>query len=134
MRFVRVAEEPSEFDRSGLHVRLRAQQPERSEHGCQHRRFQLRARVAHEEGDLARRLAATPPHRRARHVAGVGLVEPADAIVGQPGARADRAGASFVADHAQRQIVALAIVKVALVTDVHGRASLSFVVALLREP
>src|SRR5215218_6632316 len=133
MRFKSIAEQAAELDRAGCeragrvraarHARLRAPQTERREHAREHRRLELRTRVAHEERDLSRRFAAAAAHRHARHVARVSLVEPADAIVGETGARADRAGPSFVADHAQREIVTLAFVEVALVTDMHGSAS-----------
>src|SRR4051812_3481325 len=54
MRLVRVAEQATEFDGAGLRARLRAPQAEGREHAREHRRFELRTRVAYEEPDLSR--------------------------------------------------------------------------------
>jgi hypothetical protein len=48
------------------------------------------------------------------------FVEPANAIVGEACACANRACTGLVTNHAQCQIVSLAVAEIAVVTDLHG--------------
>jgi hypothetical protein len=99
--------------------------------GCQQirqkRGFELHLRAASEERNLARCFAAAPTHRqlllgRAVHV---GAIQAADAVIAEAGAAANGLSARFVANHAQCQVMALPIVKITSIADVHWTDSLS---------
>jgi hypothetical protein len=60
------------------------------------------------------------------------LIQAANAIIGQSRARAYGAGASFVPNHAQREIVALTVVEIAVIADVHGLQAPCPIVVLIR--
>jgi hypothetical protein len=49
------------------------------------------------------------------------LVQATNAIVGEAGARANRTRASFVMNHAQRKLIAAALIAISIPSRVHGR-------------
>src|SRR5882762_1048275 len=92
---------------------------EQGQQAREHRRLLLHAQRAGEIGDLLRRLAAVTRHV-ARRIAHVGAVQLANAVVAEPGPRANGLRARLVAQKAQSKLEAQPLAAVAIVRDAHG--------------
>src|SRR5450631_939739 len=123
---VNLAQQGARFERADSIARLEPhegapQQPVHHEQARELRRLKIQFGSSEEKGRLARGFAAMPLHRLrvvAHHVAAVELAYP---IVAQAGPLADRMGARFVADQAQRQVQALPVAGITVVGHSHGR-------------